>query len=210
MYVPGSFDRPPRNPAEKLNSGYKAWEHLMYHYGLGPPMFYGILPDRYWKHFCKLVFGIRIFLQHKITKKQLQDGHTALLEYSHEFELLYYQRRADRLHFVLQSLHNLLHLGPETVCLGPGAYHSQWTMEWTIGNLGEEVKLHSNPYMNLSKRAICCAQVNALKAMVPELDTNSKNKLPRNAIDLGDGFIVLGAIDTCARSVRRVESEALR
>lgn len=25
-YWPGSFDRVPRNPAEKLNSGYKAWE----------------------------------------------------------------------------------------------------------------------------------------------------------------------------------------
>ena len=29
-YLPGSFDRPPRNPAEKINSGYKAWEYLMY------------------------------------------------------------------------------------------------------------------------------------------------------------------------------------
>ncbi|KIJ95010.1 hypothetical protein K443DRAFT_42590, partial [Laccaria amethystina LaAM-08-1] len=25
-YLPGSFDRPPRNIAEKINSGYKAWE----------------------------------------------------------------------------------------------------------------------------------------------------------------------------------------
>ena len=173
-------------------------------------MLYRILPDRYWKHFCKLVFGIRIFLQRKITKKQLQDAHVALLEYHYEFELMYYQRRADRLHFVLQSLHNLLHLGPETVRLGPGAYHSQWTMERTIGNLGEEVKQHSNPYMNLSEQALRRAQVNSLKAMEPELDTDSKKILPRNSIDLGDGFILLGAIDTCARSVRHVESEAVQ
>ncbi|KIY53770.1 hypothetical protein FISHEDRAFT_18296, partial [Fistulina hepatica ATCC 64428] len=27
--IPGSFDRPPRNPAEKISSGYKAWEFLL-------------------------------------------------------------------------------------------------------------------------------------------------------------------------------------
>ena len=29
-YLPGSFDRPPRDPALKISSGYKAWEFLMY------------------------------------------------------------------------------------------------------------------------------------------------------------------------------------
>ena len=37
---PCSFDRTPRNPAEKLSSGYKAWELLLYFYGLGPSLFY--------------------------------------------------------------------------------------------------------------------------------------------------------------------------
>jgi hypothetical protein len=37
-YLPGSFDRPPRNPAEKINSGYKAWEFLTYIYGLAPAL----------------------------------------------------------------------------------------------------------------------------------------------------------------------------
>src|SRR5882762_10470684 len=27
--LPGSFDRPPRNPAEKMSSGYKAWKFLL-------------------------------------------------------------------------------------------------------------------------------------------------------------------------------------
>ena len=47
-YIPGSFDRPPRNPAEKISSGYKAWEFLLYFYGLGPALFCGLLPDLYW------------------------------------------------------------------------------------------------------------------------------------------------------------------
>ena len=47
-YLPGSFDRPPHNPTKKINSGYKAWEYLMYIFGLGPGLFYDILPWKYW------------------------------------------------------------------------------------------------------------------------------------------------------------------
>ncbi|KAG6851990.1 hypothetical protein C0991_004378, partial [Blastosporella zonata] len=56
-YLPGSFDRPPRNPAEKISSGYKAWEFLLYIFALGPGYFYGILPDPFWRSYCKLVAG---------------------------------------------------------------------------------------------------------------------------------------------------------
>jgi hypothetical protein len=44
-FLPGSFDRPPHNPAEKIHSGYKAWEWLLYLYGMGPATLYGILPN---------------------------------------------------------------------------------------------------------------------------------------------------------------------
>ncbi|KAF9471629.1 hypothetical protein BDN70DRAFT_975534 [Pholiota conissans] len=37
-YLPGSFDRPPRNPADKVNNSYKAWECLAWIYGLGPAL----------------------------------------------------------------------------------------------------------------------------------------------------------------------------
>lgn len=67
-YLPGSFDRPPRNPAVKISSGYKAWEFLTYLYGLGPGLLYGILPDCYWKNFCKLVIGVRLLHQRSISK----------------------------------------------------------------------------------------------------------------------------------------------
>jgi hypothetical protein len=49
-YLPGSFDRPPRNPAEKISSGYKAWEFLLYIVGLAPALLHGILPDPEWRH----------------------------------------------------------------------------------------------------------------------------------------------------------------
>jgi hypothetical protein len=52
-YIPGSFDRASRNPAEKINSGYKAWEFLLYFFGMGPCLFYRVLPDQFWQHYCK-------------------------------------------------------------------------------------------------------------------------------------------------------------
>ncbi|KIM36857.1 hypothetical protein M413DRAFT_31260 [Hebeloma cylindrosporum] len=104
-YLPGSFDRPPRNPAEKINSGYKAWEFLLYLFGLGPGLFYKVLPDEIWKSYCKLVSGIRIIYQKKITKTQYKTAHLHLITFTIEFENLYVQRRKDRLHFVRQSIH---------------------------------------------------------------------------------------------------------
>jgi hypothetical protein len=51
LYLPGSFDCPPHNPAEKISSRYKAWEYLVYIFSLGPALFYNVLPEKYWCHF---------------------------------------------------------------------------------------------------------------------------------------------------------------
>ena len=96
-HIPGSFDRPPRNPAEKISSGYKAWEFLLYFYGLGPALFHGILPDIYWQHYCKLVRAIRILMQEEITPEELVEAHQKISEFSEEFETFYVKRRADHM-----------------------------------------------------------------------------------------------------------------
>jgi len=57
-YIPGSFDRPPCNPAEKISSGYKAWEHLLHFFGLGPVLLHGILPNNIWENYYK---AVRVF-----------------------------------------------------------------------------------------------------------------------------------------------------
>jgi hypothetical protein len=138
-YLPGSFDCPPRNPAEKISSSYKAWEFLLYLYGLGPGVFYNVLPQTYYQHFCKLVFVVHIINEHQIKTEDLQAAHQVLVEFAYEFKLLYYQHRTDRLHFVRQSIHALTHLALEVIQLGPLICSSQWTMKWTIGNLVEEI-----------------------------------------------------------------------
>jgi hypothetical protein len=71
---------------------------------------------------------------------------------------------------VRPSIHTLCHMAPEAIRVGPGACSSQWTVERTIGNLGEEIKQHSNLFANLAQRALRRSQTNALKAMVPDLD----------------------------------------
>ena len=90
-FFPSSFGRPPRNPAEKISSGYKAWELLLYIYGLGPGVFYDVLPQKYYAHFCKLVFGIRTVYQRSLSLTSLRKADFALREYVLQFEELYYQ-----------------------------------------------------------------------------------------------------------------------
>jgi hypothetical protein len=208
-YLPGSFDRPPRNPAEKISSGYKAWEFLLYLFGLGPGLLYNVLPEKYYKNYCKLVFGMRIIHQHKIDRAALLEAHAALLEFACGFEILYYQCRADRLHFVRQSIHAVTHLAPEVLRLGPHACTSQWTMERTIGNLGQEIRQPSNPYANLSQRGLLRSQINALKAMVPDLDSSdSPPTIPRGGKDCSNGYILLRAKDNALRDMRPCEINA--
>ena len=54
-YLPRSFDCPPHNPANKISSRYKAWEFLTWIFGMGPSLLDGILPDKYYTNFYKLV-----------------------------------------------------------------------------------------------------------------------------------------------------------
>lgn len=71
QYLPGSFDRPPRNIQEKLTSGYKCVEFETWLYGYCPGFLYNVLPHKYWYNFCKLVRGVRIVSQRSITMEQL-------------------------------------------------------------------------------------------------------------------------------------------
>ncbi|KAG1834015.1 hypothetical protein DFJ58DRAFT_719384 [Suillus subalutaceus] len=134
-YFPGSFDRKPRNIAEKINTDYKTWEFHLYTFGLGPALLYNILPEPYWLNYCKL---------HSLTAEELTDAFILLGTWKREFETLYYQLREDRLHFTS-------HLVTETVQKGPPIRYAQWTMERTIGNLDTATDL-GNGYALLRKR----------------------------------------------------------
>ena len=104
----------------------------------------------------------------------------------------------------------LTHLATETLRIGPGICSSQWTMERAIGYLGQEVCQPSNPFANLSRKAIQLCQVNALKAIKPKLDHYVPAEVPQTAIDIGNRFVLLHAQDCTARAMLDYEKEALR
>ena len=182
--------RVPRNPAEKISSGYKAIEFLVYIFCLCPALLYHRLPPYLYKHFCKLVFATRVIHQHHKSRDELLAAHRAFLEFVLQFEIFYYQRKMTRLHFVRPCIHALVHLVPEHFRIGSLIGVSQWTMERTIGNLGEEIRLHSDPYANLSQRMVERSQTNALKSIAPDI-IPTQDKLPRGALDLGKNFVLL-------------------
>jgi hypothetical protein len=82
-------------------------------------------------------------------------------------------------------------------------------MERTIGNLGQEIKQDSNPYANLSQRACRRAQVNALKALIPDLEPDH-DKLPRGSEDLGAGYVLLRAKDEYNQFICGEQGNAIR
>ncbi|TFK45198.1 hypothetical protein OE88DRAFT_1715452 [Heliocybe sulcata] len=208
-YLPTSFGRAPRNPAEKISSGYKAIEYMNYIYGLGPGLFYGVLPIRIWQHFCKLVYGVRIICQRKITKEQIDAAHDALVSWEDEYERMYYQRKDSRIPLVRPSTHSITHLPQLVIEYGPGVCHSQCSTENAIGFLGRQVRQPSNPFANLTQVTLRHVRTSALQAMVPDIILDD-NALPQGAIDLGDGYVLLRAWDRYARHIRGPEAWAIR
>ncbi|KAF8874896.1 hypothetical protein BD779DRAFT_1450538, partial [Infundibulicybe gibba] len=141
---------------------------------------------------------------------ELQEGNRMLCDFVSEFEVLYYQRQSQRIHFVRQSAHLLTHLGPETVRAGPLSCYAQWTMETVIGNLGEEIRQDYDPYANISQRGLLRAQMNAIQSMLPDYPLVGPAAPPRGSINLGDGYHLLCACDKVLREVSPREATAIK
>lgn len=117
-YLPGSFDVTPQDPSLHANSWYKCTEYITWLYGLCPALLYGILPDNVWRNFCKFVAGLRIMSQYSIELSELQRAQEFFIQWEREFELLFYQRRVDRIHFVWLCVHLTCHLASEAAQMG--------------------------------------------------------------------------------------------
>jgi hypothetical protein len=210
-FIPSSFDQAPRNPAEKINSGYKAWEFLLYIYGLGPALLRHILPHPYWQNFCRFVAGSVILQGRSLNDAQIKEGSRLLKEFVQEFEQLYVEGKEERIHFARQSIHLLTHLASEIVRLGPLASYAQWAMENVIGNLGREIRQPKDPYANLSQRGLLRAQMIAIQAMLSDKTFfNSRNKIPNSARDARDGYYLLPFVDDVEREVEPAERCAIQ
>jgi hypothetical protein len=87
-------------PRKKINSGYKAWEFLLYLYWLGLALLRHILPEKYWINYSQFVRGMRLSQQYSHSADDLKESMQMFCEFEQGFERLYYQRNPDRLHFI--------------------------------------------------------------------------------------------------------------
>jgi hypothetical protein len=208
VYLPNSFGRLVRNPCLKLTSGYTTWEKMILFWGLGPGLLYDHMPDPYYSNYCKLVFAGRAQGAYEMPLTQVQQAHTAAVEFNLEYEDLYYQGLPERLWMCPQSLHTLLHGPSEILRTGPLALVAQWVMERTIGDLKRQTRQPSKLYANFSRRGVVQSQVNSLYAIFPELAPKDEH-IPGNAVDIGDGYYMLSKWDSTARPVTAAEHTAI-
>ena len=185
-------------------------EYYLYIFGLGPAFFRTILPEKYYKNFCKLVQGVRIVMQRRITGAQVKEAHSYLVQFVEEFEHLYYQRQIDRLHFARPLLHTILHVASEIPRIGNGIITSQYTMERMIGELGRSIRQPSNPFANLAQIAIRRSQLNALKIISPELNINNEPHLSRYSQEVGQDYVFLRPRDRRPPIISGPQFEALQ
>ncbi|KAI0348780.1 hypothetical protein OH77DRAFT_1554387, partial [Trametes cingulata] len=129
-YLPGFFDRAPRNIAEKISSGYKAAEYHTYLWNYAPAMLRRLLPPACWRHLCKTARSVQIIHHANIPLSDLVKAKRLLTEATREFEEVYVQRDADRIHLVRPCIHTLWHAPDEIVRRGSLICGTQHTLTY--------------------------------------------------------------------------------
>lgn len=82
-------------------------------------------------------------------------------------------------------------------------------MERTIGNLSQEIRLHSNPYANLTRRGVACCIANTIFAKFPGLWGGAPD-LPRIVIPLAEDYVLLHPREDTPSAMRQDEFVALQ
>jgi hypothetical protein len=212
-YLPPSFERTPRNPAEKWNTGYKTWEALLWFWSLAPGFLHGVLPEPYFTNYCTLVKAGRGLMDRERSVKEIQQIALDIICFYEQFEDVYYQGNSERMWMVRQALHTLLHCARLYLDVGPLGLVAQWVMERTIGDLKRQMRQPSNPYANLAHIALSQCQINTLYDMYPELApqrTKEQISMSPKHRQLGDGYVLLRSGDSRARPVSEAEARSIR
>jgi hypothetical protein len=210
-FLPGSFDKAPQDISKAINSGFKAWEHLITLFVLSPALFHGILPQPYYGNFCKLVRFYQIMMQHSLLPSDIQYADQLYTDFSDEYEAIFIQRKSDRIPMACQSIHAGSHYASNTYRLGPLMNVSQWTMERVIRLLTELIRSHISSFANLCQISQRVCQINALVRIIPDLAVDfNKSKISSRAYDAGDGYYLLQPRDRVTRKVSPEEAAAIR
>ncbi|KAF7371671.1 hypothetical protein MVEN_00023200 [Mycena venus] len=188
-YLPGCFNKPPGNPVEKMNSGYKAQEYLTYLYVLGPALLCGVLPQKHWIHFCKLVCGIRPIWEREISHASLLEAHQHFCEFEEEFEQDYYQQ-------IISASFYLTKPACSSPCY-PGNY--------LCGSQRISQPVDDGAHHRESGRG---NQAAFQPVLIPTLEP--EKGLPQGAEDLGNGYVLLCTRDEYHQTINGPYGEAIR
>ena len=80
-------------------------------------------------------------------------------------------------------------------------------MESAVGSFGREVRSRNNIFANIANRGVIRAQINAMKARIPDLEPDPT--LPQGSFPFGDGYALLRAADSTRRPVSDREADAI-
>jgi hypothetical protein len=186
-----SHGRPPRDPALKLHSGYRTWEVIMWLWIIAPGLWHDILPEAYFRNFCLLASNVRRIFDRSHMFADVQKLNLNIIEFHNQFEDLYYDRKQERIHFMRQSLHTLLHVTHEIVRVGPLGLVAQWTIERTIGDLKRQLRNPSEIYAEYAIKGLRQAQLNTLYSLFPQLDPSVPSPADNTLTQvLGDGYVL--------------------
>ena len=83
-------------------------------------------------------------------------------------------------------------------------------MEHAIGDLRKGIRQPSNPFGNLGQLALWQAQINAMKAICPELDEDLVQHLPQYSCNLGQRYALLRPCERMAQGFSDIELQAIR
>ncbi|KAK4699900.1 hypothetical protein P7C70_g6352, partial [Phenoliferia sp. Uapishka_3] len=150
--TPSSFGR--RMPAPGAHQGwFTAEDYSNFLLYLGPIVLHSRLPPTYFAHFMELrSIAIRL-LDLQISRASIAVGGSLRLDLAkwvQDYELIYFQRKAENLKFCTYVLHAVLHLADNMTWCGPLHLYWSFIMERYCQMLGNLVTSKLHPYKSLS------------------------------------------------------------
>lgn len=119
------------------------------------------LHEEAYKSWCDFVRIVQALLK-PYARSSLSRLRLALAKFVLDFERLYYQRKANRLHVCRSQIHSLLHLADTLEMFGPISITWQFPMERVAGILKSKTHNRSLANRNISIASLYCEQINLI------------------------------------------------
>ncbi|KAE8745807.1 hypothetical protein FOCC_FOCC007454 [Frankliniella occidentalis] len=198
---PFHFQRVPRSIQQELGL-YKGsdFKDMFLFYSL--PVLYGILPNIYWEHHCKLVSAVSLLSQDSVSPEQIQIADELLHTYVKDFQQLYGTR-----HLGL-NVHQILHLSMVVKNLGPLFVYSCFTYESVNGQLASLVHGTRHAALQICSSSFVCLN---LPIMISKMEDSEAKRLCVKFMEERDrsGSLKLSIMRQVLRMIQNYVTECL-